>query len=176
MRIVAGERRGRNLETPSGSTTRPTSDRVRESIFNMLFSLGATESARVLDLYAGCGALGLEALSRGAAHCTLVEQDRRAVDCIENNIAAIGYEDRTTVVRSDVLEWIKRSPDRFDLVLVDPPYADDHWPEVLDAIDSRWLVAESSSAMPEHPQWDVVREKSYGTTVVTVLSRRNETA
>ena len=72
MRIVAGERRGRNLETPSGATTRPTSDRVRESIFNMLFSLGATENARVLDLYAGCGALGLEALSRGAAHCTLV--------------------------------------------------------------------------------------------------------
>lgn len=175
MRIVAGEARGRNLETPSGLSTRPTSDRVRESIFNMLFSLGATEGARVLDLYAGCGALGLEALSRGAAHCTMVEHDRKAVACIRSNIEAIGYGDRTTIVQTDVSEWLATDDGRYDLVLADPPYADTDWSKLLDAVDARWFVAEAGGPLDAHPHWDVVRDKSYGTTVVTVL-RRNPVA
>lgn len=176
MRIVAGDARGRNIETPSGSGTRPTSDRVRESIFNMLFSLGANDGARVLDLYAGCGALGLEALSRGAAHCTLVEHDRKAVACIKSNIEAIGYGDRATVIQADVLDWIEGEHGDYDLVLADPPYSDADWDRLLDSVNARWLVAEAGTAIDDHPRWDVVRDKSYGTTVVTVLRRRKDTA
>ena len=172
MRVVAGESRGRPIVAPEGNRTRPTSDRVRESIFNMLFSLQATEDSAVLDLYAGCGALGIEALSRGASHCTFVEQDRRAVECIRTNLETLGYTDRSTVVQADVESWVEQSNMAFDVVLADPPYADDSWETLLDSVDSRWLVAETGKEVDEHPRWDVVREKTYGTTVVTVFARQ----
>ena len=138
----------------------------------MLFSLGATEEARVLDLYAGCGALGLEALSRGAEHCTFIEADRRAIRCIGNNIDALGYDDRTTVVQGDVLDWLDSTDAEFDLVVADPPYRAEDWDALFERIDAKWLVAESGADIPEHDGWDVVREKRYGTTVVTVFTRR----
>ena len=138
----------------------------------MLFSLGATDDVDVLDLYAGCGALGIEALSRGASHCTFIEQDRRAVECIKGNLDELGYGDRATVVQADVLEWVGRHQERFDLVLADPPYADDSWEELMEQLDTRWLVAEAGEVVGEHPNWDVVREKTYGTTVVTVFARQ----
>ena len=172
MRVVAGEARGRQIVAPDGNRTRPTSDRVRESIFNMLFSLHATGELRVLDLYAGCGALGIGALSRGAANCVFVEQDRRAVECIRSNLDALGYGDRSTVVQADVLSWVAQNSDSFDVVLADPPYADDTWTGLLDDIDARWLVAEAGTSVEQHPRWDVVREKTYGTTVVTVFARQ----
>ncbi|MDW3178434.1 MAG: 16S rRNA (guanine(966)-N(2))-methyltransferase RsmD [Acidimicrobiia bacterium] len=172
MRVVAGEARGRPIVAPDGNRTRPTSDRVRESIFNMLFSLHATGEVSVLDLYAGCGALGIEALSRGAASCIFVEQDRRAVECIRSNLDALGYAERATVVQADVLSWVAQNTDSFDVVLADPPYADDSWTALLDDVDARWLVAEAATSVEEHPRWDVVREKTYGTTVVTVFARQ----
>ncbi len=172
MRVVAGESRGRPIVAPEGNRTRPTSDRVRESIFNMLFSLGATSETDVLDLYAGCGALGIEALSRGASHCTFVERDRRAVECIRNNLDALGYGDRATVVQADVLEWVGQNDAGYDVVLADPPYADDSWEDLLGQLNTRWLVAEAGEVVGEHPEWDVVREKTYGTTVVTVFARQ----
>ncbi|MFT7473254.1 MAG: 16S rRNA (guanine966-N2)-methyltransferase [Verrucomicrobiales bacterium] len=172
MRVVAGEARGRQIVAPDGNRTRPTSDRVRESIFNMLFSLGATNDVDVLDLYAGCGALGIEALSRGASSCIFVEQDRRAVECIRNNLDALGYSDQATVVQADVMAWVEQNSGCFDVVLADPPYADDSWKTLLDSVQSRWLVAEAGDTVKEHPRWDVVREKTYGTTVVTVFARQ----
>ena len=172
MRVVAGEARGRPIIAPEGNRTRPTSDRVRESIFNMLFSLGATDGATVIDLFAGSGALGIEALSRGASHCTFVEQDRRAVECIRENLDVLGFTDRSTVIQADVVTWIERNTERVDLILADPPYADDTWIELLDSVDSRWLVAEGSDTIEEHPRWDVVRVKTYGTTVVTVFATK----
>ncbi len=172
MRVVAGESRGRPIVAPEGNRTRPTSDRVRESIFNMLFSLGATSETEVLDLYAGCGALGIEALSRGASHCTFVERDRRAVECIRNNLDELGYGDRSTVIQADVLEWVGQHGESYDVVLADPPYADDSWEDLLDQLKTRWLVAEAGEVVGEHPEWDVVREKTYGTTVVTVFARQ----
>ena len=172
MRVVAGEARGRPIVAPEGNRTRPTSDRVRESIFNMLFSLNATDEASVLDLYAGCGALGIEALSRGAASCVFVEQDRRAVECIRGNLETLGYTDRAIVVQADVIEWVTQNSGNFDVVLADPPYVDDSWKMILDEVDSRWLVAEAGEEVEEHPRWDVVREKTYGTTVVTVFARQ----
>ena len=172
MRVVAGDARGRPLVAPEGTRTRPTSDRVRESIFNMLFSLGATDDIEVLDLYAGCGALGIEALSRGASRCTFVEKDRRAVESIKNNLDALGYADRANIVQADVLEWVEGQSQHYDLVLADPPYADDSWETLLEQLDARWLVAEAGEVVEQHPSWDVVREKTYGTTVVTVFARQ----
>ena len=172
MRVVAGEARGRPLQAPTGNRTRPTSDRVRESIFNMLFSLGATEGAEVVDLYAGCGALGIEALSRGAKSCTFVERDARAIDCIKENLETLGYADRATVVSSDVATWLAATNNGFGLALADPPYADEEWTDLLDQIDCRFLVAESGGALESHERWKVAREKAYGTTVVTVLERQ----
>lgn len=172
MRVVAGEARGRKITAPAGSGTRPTSDRVRESIFNMLFSLDAVENSTVLDLYAGCGALGIEALSRGARSCTFVENNRRAVRCINENLASLDYGQKSTVIEGDVEPWLDRATDHFDLVLADPPYSDEGWMVLLDLVDAKWLVLETDRVLPEHELWDVAREKSYGTTVVTVLRRR----
>ncbi|NNC81534.1 MAG: 16S rRNA (guanine(966)-N(2))-methyltransferase RsmD [Acidimicrobiales bacterium] len=174
MRVVAGDARGRPLQTPPGLTTRPTSDRVRESVFNMLYSLHVVEDANVLDLYAGCGALGIEALSRGASHATFVEQDRRAVQSIEKNLAALAMSSRATVIRADVLGWIAATQTEFDLALVDPPYALDNWEEILSGVDARMIVAESNGHLQETKGWDVVRDKEYGTTVITVLRRTGD--
>lgn len=122
MRIVAGEFKGRKLAGPEGRATRPTSDKVREAIFSML---GPIDDARVLDLFAGTGALGIEALSRGAGKAVLVERDRRMAAVIERNLSTIlGAEDeRAELVRGDGLRYLAGA-EGFDLVFIDPPYSD----------------------------------------------------
>ncbi len=117
MRIVAGSRKGATIYAPKGRDTRPTSDRVREAAFAIL---GSVEGANVLDLFAGSGALGLEALSRGAASATFVESDPAAVKVIERNLEKLGLEGR--IVRSDVRRHLARTDERYDVVFVDPPY------------------------------------------------------
>src|SRR5262245_10228804 len=121
MRVVAGACRGRTIIAPDGLDTRPTSDRVREAVFNALGSLGAVEGARVVDLFAGTGALGIEALSRGAERCTFVERNRGARDVIHENLQNLGLVGRAEVVANDVLLFLRDAP-AFDLALVDPPY------------------------------------------------------
>lgn len=119
MRIIAGEWRGRALVAPTGQATRPTADRTREALFSMLTSrLGDFEGLKVADLFAGTGALGLEALSRGAACCTFVEQDRAALAALTANIERLGASDRA-VVRAQSALSVSGS---FDLVMLDPPY------------------------------------------------------
>src|SRR5688500_8528533 len=112
MRVVAGNAKGRPLVAPDGAETRPTGDRVRESVFNALYSLGdPVDGARVLDLYAGSGALGIEALSRGATSATFVDRSHRATVVIERNLQGTGTAgDGTTVVRAEVLDWLARAP------------------------------------------------------------------
>jgi 16S rRNA (guanine966-N2)-methyltransferase len=123
MRIIAGEWRGRSLLAPSGQATRPTSDRAREGLFSMLASrLGSFEGLEVADLFAGTGALGLEALSRGAARCTFVETDRAAIDILKRNIGKLGAGDRAEV-RAQPVEHVPSPARPFDLILMDPPYA-----------------------------------------------------
>jgi 16S rRNA (guanine966-N2)-methyltransferase len=113
MRVIAGEKGGRRLLAPPGHGTRPTSDRVREAAFSMLDSLGVLDGARVWDLFAGSGAMGIEALSRGAAHATFVEQAKGAVSATRANLAALGYgSSRATVVCGDVLSWVAQAADR----------------------------------------------------------------
>lgn len=122
MRIIAGEWRGRKLVAPKGDTTRPTADRTRETLFSMLTSrLGTFEGLSVADLFAGSGALGLEALSRGAAHCLFVEQEKQALDTIRANIAAFDARSRSTVTAGSVLS-LGPAKQPHDLILLDPPY------------------------------------------------------
>lgn len=150
-------------------------------MFNTLFSLNALEDAVVVDLYAGSGSLGIEALSRGAKSCIFVEQDRDALDAIRENIETLGFGDRAIVVAGNVVNWLEKRASQhgpFDLILADPPYKDEPWELFLDQIDgdilsdSGLLVAESNERVVEHKEWDVVRNKKYGTTLVTVLTRK----
>ncbi len=122
MRIIAGEWRGRKLLAPKGDSTRPTADRTRETLFSMLASrLGSFEDLSVLDLFAGSGALGLEALSRGAAHCLFVEQDAEAVKAIRANIDTFDARTRTQVQQGSVMSLAPAKAPH-DLILLDPPY------------------------------------------------------
>jgi 16S rRNA (guanine966-N2)-methyltransferase len=160
MRIIAGSRKGARIFAPKGSDTRPTGDRVREAAFNLI-GPGFVEDTNVLDLFAGSGAMGLEALSRGAAHATFVESDREACRTIDRNLDKLGLEgatvlcqDALTALRADV-----RSGTRYDLVLVDPPYRRfsslqndliQHLPELL-APGGLLLVETAAKEEPELP-------------------------
>lgn len=126
MRVIAGEWRGRKIAAPKGDLTRPTADRTRETLFNMLTSrLGSFGELRVADLFAGSGALGIEALSRGAAHCMFVEQDADALNAIRANIAALVARDdvrRRVDIRAGSVLALSAASAPLDLILLDPPY------------------------------------------------------
>jgi 16S rRNA (guanine(966)-N(2))-methyltransferase RsmD len=136
MRIIAGAVGGRTIRAPHGTGTRPTSDKVRGALFNILGPPGG--HVRVLDLYAGAGALGLEALSRGAAHATFVDKDGGAVRCVEENAGTLGFgADRVRVQRGEaqsVLGRLERAGERFTWVFIDPPYATDEAVRALTAL------------------------------------------
>jgi 16S rRNA (guanine966-N2)-methyltransferase len=140
MRIIAGEWRGRVIEAPPGMATRPTADRVRETLFSMLASrLGSFEDLRVADLFAGSGALGFEALSRGAASATFVESDARAAAIIRRNAEKLGASDRAQVLGNSALALPRAKP--FDLIFADPPYAAGSGTAVVQSVgDSHWLA------------------------------------
>ena len=127
MRIIAGQFRSRTLRTSADSTrTRPTTDRARETLFNILTNLVDWDGLRVLDLYAGSGALGIEALSRGAAFAECVERDRHAIDAMSENIRTLGITARAKIHRRDVQTFLKQPiASQFELVLADPPYEDE---------------------------------------------------
>ena len=120
MRVIAGQFRGRRLKAPDWEGLRPTSDRLRETLFNILAP--RIEGGHVLDGYAGTGAVGIEALSRGAAHVTFVEQDRRAASLIEANLAALGLTSRYAIIRAGFAGTVPRLPGPFEMVFLDPPY------------------------------------------------------
>jgi len=170
VRVVAGSLRGRRIAGPDNDTERPTTDKVREAVFNALGSIGAVEGARVLDLCAGSGAMGIEALSRGATHCTFVETDRAALVALRGNIESLGLSARSTVVVADALS---RTGDKgeFDLLIADPPYGFADWAGLLEGARADVAVLESDRAPGVVPGWDTVREKRYGRTVVTFLRR-----
>ena len=173
MRVIGGEYRGRRLAAPVGANVRPTSDRVREAIFSMLYSLGGVEGLQVADLFAGTGALGIEALSRGAASVTFVEQDPGSIRGIRANLTAVGMDDAegqgdATVVRADVDAWISRTVARYDLALCDPPYGYDGWETLVGRLPADLVVLESGAEIAAPEGWEVLRSKRYGGTIVTV--------
>ncbi|MEP5938735.1 MAG: 16S rRNA (guanine(966)-N(2))-methyltransferase RsmD [Erythrobacter sp.] len=152
MRIIAGNWRGRNVVAPKGEATRPTADRTRETMFNMLNSrLGSFEDLQVADLFAGSGALGLEALSRGAAHCHFVEQEPAAIKAIRSNIATFDARAQTEVTQGSVMTLAPaRAP--VDLMLLDPPYGTGAGAVALDRLlrlgwigPATWMVVETSA-------------------------------
>jgi 16S rRNA (guanine966-N2)-methyltransferase len=147
---------------------------VREAIFNALHSMGAVEGATVLDLFAGSGALGIEALSRGAARATLVDNDRDAVAAIRVNLSSTGLADRATVHHRDAMAFLRSSRERYDLALCDPPYAYDDWQGLLDTLGARTVVVESDRTIDVGPSWQLARQKRYGTTVVVIAHHREE--
>ncbi|MBR5409214.1 MAG: 16S rRNA (guanine(966)-N(2))-methyltransferase RsmD [Clostridia bacterium] len=120
MRIVSGSARGRKLFTPVGMDIRPTTDKVKEALFSIIqFEL---TGRRVLDLFAGTGQLGLEALSRGAAKATFTDASRQAIELVKKNVRAVGFEDRSVVLHTDAFQFLTRTDETFDLVFLDPPY------------------------------------------------------
>lgn len=171
MRVVSGSARGRRLVAPAGEGTRPTSDRVREAIFNMLMSLDVVDGASVADLFAGSGAMGIEALSRGASHATFVERDPAAVDVIATNLTTTGFSDVATVVRGDATQF----EGHVDLAFVDPPYEFDAWPQLLDALHAQVVIAESDREIEVGEGWQPNKVRRYGGTVVTLVQRKGGT-
>jgi 16S rRNA (guanine966-N2)-methyltransferase len=169
MRVVAGELGGRKIVAPEGTNTRPTTDRVREAIFNSLGSSGILDGALVADLFAGSGAVGIEALSRGAERCVFVERDRNARYALEDNLEALNLGDRSKVITSDAMA-VASSLD-CDIVFADPPYDFDAWERLLGLVRADLLVAESGRSITCPPGWEITREKKYGRTVVTFLER-----
>ncbi|SER19079.1 MULTISPECIES: 16S rRNA (guanine(966)-N(2))-methyltransferase RsmD [Lentzea] len=173
-RIVAGSAGGRRLKVPPKGT-RPTSERVREALFSSLESLMDLDGARVLDLYAGSGALGFEALSRGAGHATFVESDKRAADVLKGNAKELGFAN-TTIANRTAEAYVLAEGEEFDVVFADPPYAvgDDELAKVLKGIVPRLtqdavLIVERASRSGE-PAWpegvESLRAKRYGDTAV----------
>ena len=177
MRIIAGEWRGRKIAAPAGRSTRPTSDRTRETLFSMLASrLGSFEDFRVADLYAGSGALGLEALSRGAAHVTFVETDRDALKAIDANIATFGVAARTSIRNMSADSLPKSHP--FDLIFADPPYQPGSGTAAAAAVArSGWLPAGGWMAVETHrgdavappDGWVIEAERDVGRARLTIL-------
>lgn len=169
MRVVAGEFGGRKITAPPGTATRPTTDRVREAIFNSLGSSGMLDGAVVADLFAGSGAVGIEALSRGAAQCTFVERDRSALSSLDDNLDTLGLGQRSKVITSDAMA-VAATLD-CDIVFADPPYDFDGWDKLLDVVRADLVVAESGRSITCPAGWEITREKKYGRTVVTFLER-----
>jgi 16S rRNA (guanine966-N2)-methyltransferase len=149
IRVIAGEARGRLLKSVARPGTRPTSDRVREALFALLEARGA-RFERVLDLYSGTGALGIEALSRGASHCDFVEADARACDVIRENLRLTGFTPRSTVYCLPVSRALGRLEGGYTLVVADPPYEYDRAESEIGAVVERGLMAPDGVLVVEH--------------------------
>lgn len=177
MRVISGSAGGRRLVAPHGATTRPTSERAREATFNALGSLGAVVEASVLDLFAGSGALGIEALSRGAASAVFVDADRAAVRCIETNLTTCGLDDVATVLGAPVdrcLSDFRATGRRFDVALLDPPYDFSAWSELLPLVPAQLIVAEAPRQVAAPQDWSVLRSRRYGRAWVTVFRKTEQ--
>lgn len=173
MRIVAGEARGRRIASVEGVDVRPTMDRVREAIFNSLTSHDLVEDRVMADLFAGSGALGLEALSRGAARVVFADTDRRAVAVVESNLATFGFADRARVHRGDGVA-LARTLAGIDVALCDPPYEFDAWSALLEVLaerDVEAVVVESDRVIDPGSAWEVLKQQRYAGTVVTIARR-----
>jgi 16S rRNA (guanine966-N2)-methyltransferase len=175
MRVIGGSAKRRQLRAPEVPGLRPTSDRVREAMFDILASLGVLQGASVLDAFAGSGALGIEALSRGAASACFVEIDRLAVGAIRSNLTSTGFADSpgVRVVRGEALEFLGRLDAAcYELAFVDPPYAFRDWTSLLSVLRADLAVLESSVPIETGERFTVRREYRYGGTLVTLVEAR----
>lgn len=182
MRIVAGDWRGRKLVSPKGEATRPTADRTRETLFNMLASrLGSFNDLRIADLFAGSGALGIEALSRGAAHCLFVEQDEAALKTIRANIEALDARARADIRAGSVMS-LGPAAQPYDLILLDPPYHSGAAMVALDRLlrlgwigSGTWIAVESAFNEDIVVQGlDAATERKVGRAKLTLLQESRD--
>jgi 16S rRNA (guanine966-N2)-methyltransferase len=180
MRVIAGAAKGRRLQVPRGLAVRPTASRVRESAFGILEHRGAISGKRVLDLFAGSGALACEALSRGAASVVAVEQDRAVAQVLAENLERCGFGGQFRVVVAPVEVGLRRLPEEapFDLVLIDPPYGRGLVEPALECLLRRRLLARGAIVLIEHrasedlhpaPEFGVLLDRRYGDTQLTLL-------
>jgi 16S rRNA (guanine966-N2)-methyltransferase len=180
VRIVGGQFRGRVLFSPEGKVTRPTADRVREALFNILTGGDDLDSIAVLDVFAGTGALGFEALSRGAAHVSFIETDVTALQVIGENVRKLGVRDRVALHRLDATKPTKATKP-FDLIMFDPPYRTGLAGTALLALDKMgWIganptitieVASAEPFKPPSPAFEITDERKYGAARVVFLGR-----
>lgn len=179
MRVISGIYGGRRLDSKVPANTRPTSDRVRESIFDVLSNLIDFESAIILDLFAGTGMLGIEALSRGATHLTFVDKSKQAIAFIKNSLEKLGIaKEYYNVVNSDAVKFIEKEQSQFDIIFLDPPYASGIYNDIFLAVSSQdilktngIIVSERGKspgvAIPE--EFHLITTKSFGDTLVDFL-------
>ena len=186
MRIITGKAKGIVLKTPKGDNTRPTAERVKEAVFSMLqFDI---EGRCVLDLFAGSGQMGLEALSRGAASATFVDKSKEAVNLIKENLEKTHLKESGIVFQCDYLEFIRRNTGKsYDIIIIDPPYALKMYNPALNALLSADMIKPSTLIVCEsgteeifngdvalQAKFDVAKQNKYGNTFITVLKLKDE--
>lgn len=176
MRVITGLYKGRILRTVNDLAVRPATDRVKQTIFDMLSNRIDLEGTRILDLFAGSGSLGIEALSRGAKHVTFVETNADALDFIEKNVEALGCEPSTEILSMDAMQFLRRSQDRYDLVFADPPYAYDETANIPSVVFQDKILKRHGYLLIEHasklefsstPLYHAGPSKKFGRTIVT---------
>lgn len=179
MRVIAGSMRGLRLSAPDGINTRPTLDRVKEAVFSMLMPY--LSNAVVLDLFAGSGAIGIEALSRGASKAVFIDNDKSAISCIKKNISSGKVEERANVFCMDAIKYLSECNERFDIIFLDPPYFNNAYSSVLESIAKKDILSPDGIIVVE---WDyehgfinngaefsIFKEKKYGRVGITTLKR-----
>jgi 16S rRNA (guanine(966)-N(2))-methyltransferase RsmD len=186
MRIIGGEFRSRSLQAPKGEKTRPTSDRARETLFNIITNLTEFEGISVLDLFAGSGAFAFESLSRGAGKATCVDSSKEAIAAIKQNAESLDVTDRTQIERFDVYGWIPQPIDSYDVIFADPPYDDPSLPsKLLSLLFSSRLLTPDSIVIIEHrtgskleipPNAKLIKERSAGEANFTFLRTSGSTS
>lgn len=180
MRIISGEHRGRKLLEFAGRDIRPTTDRVKESMFNLIQEY--ISGAEVLDMFGGSGALSLEALSRGAAYAVCIDKDRRAVDIIRKNAQTLNYTDKCEILNDDSFEYLRKCGRSFDIVFLDPPYNKNLIEPALSGISEYNILSDDGIAVLESDDTDffgetegleIIKQRKYGRSYITVYKKRN---
>ena len=180
LRVITGSARGRQLRTLEGDDVRPTTDRVKEAMFSIVqFEI---EGRRVLDLFAGSGQLGIEALSRGAKEATFVDREKRAVAVVKENLAKTGLDGQSVIVQTDAFSFLRMTGSEFDLVFLDPPYGTGMLQKALGMLSS--CVAQGGTVICEHPYGEEMPEEAeklklyrtykYGKTALTTYRKQTE--
>ena len=181
MRVIAGSAKGKSLQAPAGrETTRPTSDKVKEAIFGSIqFEL---EGSRVLDLFAGSGALSFEAISRGAKKAVCLDKDKRSIDIIKKNANSLDFSDYCEIINTSCFDYMERAKEKFDVIFLDPPYNKNFIEPVLEGIVKNNLLNEGGIVVLEsdgtdfHDDFDgleMYRQRKYGRTYITVYKKNN---
>ncbi len=178
MRIISGARRGHKLLEFEGMDIRPTTDRVKESMFNLIQQ--NISEAKVLDVFCGSGALTFEALSRGANSAVCIDKDKRSVDIIRKNAKTLNYEDKCEILNTDSMEYLDRCSEKFDIIFLDPPYNKGFIEPVLDIIAKRGILEDEGIIVLESDDTDFcsdveglerIKQRKYGRTYVTVYKK-----